>query len=47
MHLQALARTVMYKYLPPQQLPVAPDAKYFPGLAPAGTQPLGATSVKV
>ena len=37
--LAALARTIIYKYSDPRKLPVAPDAQFFPGLPPAGTQP--------
>lgn len=37
---QALARNIQYRWLPPEQVPAAPDAKFFPGLPPTGTQPL-------
>jgi hypothetical protein len=38
-NVQALARTIRYMGLPPERLPAAPDAKFFPGLPPPGTQP--------
>ncbi|WIA13985.1 hypothetical protein OEZ85_002548 [Tetradesmus obliquus] len=41
------ARTAWYKGLPPNQLPAAPDAKFFPGLPPAGTEALDAARVKI
>ena len=34
-----MARDLMYRSLPVSELPVAPEAQYFPGLPPAGTQP--------
>jgi hypothetical protein len=46
-YLQVVARTVLYKVLPANQLPEAPDAKFFPGKPPASTKPLGTVSVKV
>lgn len=45
--MQVAARTAWYKGLPPNQLPAAPDAKFFPGLPPAGTKALDAARVKI
>ncbi len=44
--MQALARTIRYKYLPPEALPEAPDAKLFPGVPPAGTKATAQPIVK-
>jgi hypothetical protein len=44
---QAFCRNIQYKHLPPEQVTAAPEAKWFPGLAPAGTAPLGEVTVMV
>jgi hypothetical protein len=46
-HLQAYCRTLQYQHLPPEQVTAAPEAKWFPGLPPAGTAPLGEVTVMV
>jgi hypothetical protein len=38
--LQAFCRNVQYMVLPPAQLTAAPEAQWFPGLAPPDTLPL-------
>lgn len=40
---QAYARTLRYLYAPVDELEASPDAKYFPGLPPAGTLPVPGT----
>ena len=44
---QVTARALQYKRWPPEQLPVAPDAQFHPGLPVAGTTPLGPVVVTV
>ena len=44
---QAFCRNIQYKQLPPDQITAAPEAKFFPGLPPAGTTPLGDVTVMV
>ena len=37
--MQAYARTLRYLYAPIDSLEASPDAPFFPGVPPAGTQP--------
>ncbi|KAI7843452.1 hypothetical protein COHA_002930 [Chlorella ohadii] len=41
--LGAFARNLRYRYAPVDELDQSPDVQYFPGLPPAGTQPISGT----